>query len=190
MQWDYEMQPAKATQKQGQNWHDGCFQGSIYPHVSKKQTKPPATTFHLTCLQSEASRLRLLVEMVRLIVMPANCKLLFPSIDVRQREVGCKREKYMLVSCKQNTGIKNKSFFYDSTTSVLYVSTRCFVSEDQYLGMLWKSCMCRSDRTAAIVQVICYTWPTVTNRVGLAKTVTETSTATLSDQTCSNVLHS
>lgn len=31
--------------------------------------------------------------MVRLIVMPANCKLLFPRMDVRQREEGCKRRE-------------------------------------------------------------------------------------------------
>lgn len=55
--------------------------------------------FSLTCLQSDASRLRLLVEMVRLIVIPANCRLLFPSMDVRQREVGCK-----------GTGTENKIF--------------------------------------------------------------------------------
>lgn len=40
-------------------------------------------------MQSEASRLRLLVEIVRLIVMPANCRLLFPRMEVRQREEGC-----------------------------------------------------------------------------------------------------
>lgn len=50
------------------------------------------TVFSLTCLQSEASRLRLLVEIVRLIVMPANCRLLFPRMDVRQRDVGCKEK--------------------------------------------------------------------------------------------------
>lgn len=43
----------------------------------------------LTCLQSDASRLRLLVEMVRLIVMPANCRLLFPRMEFRQRDEGC-----------------------------------------------------------------------------------------------------
>lgn len=48
-----------------------------------------STLFSLTCLQSEASRLRLLVEMVRLIVMPANCRLLFPRMEVRHRWVGC-----------------------------------------------------------------------------------------------------
>lgn len=57
------------------------------------------STFSLTCLQSEASRLRLLVEMVRLIVMPANCRLLFPRMEVRHREVGCKG---------QQVGFKNK----------------------------------------------------------------------------------
>ena len=42
----------------------------------------------LTCLQSAASRLRLLVETVRLIVIPANCKLLLPKMEDKQRVVG------------------------------------------------------------------------------------------------------
>lgn len=43
---------------------------------------------YLTCLQSAAIRFRLLVETVRLIVIPAKRRLLFPKIDERERDVG------------------------------------------------------------------------------------------------------
>lgn len=36
--------------------------------------------------------------MVRLIGMPANCKLLFPRIDVRHREEGCKEEQHKAIT--------------------------------------------------------------------------------------------
>lgn len=44
--------------------------------------------WRLTCLQSAASRFRLLVDTVRLIVIPANWRLLFPKMEERQREEG------------------------------------------------------------------------------------------------------
>ncbi|TNN81760.1 hypothetical protein EYF80_007889 [Liparis tanakae] len=42
----------------------------------------------LTCLQSGVIRLRLLVEMFRLMDMPANCRLLFPKMLDRAFEGG------------------------------------------------------------------------------------------------------
>lgn len=50
--------------------------------------KPAAQPLPLTCLQSEAMRLRLLVEMVRVMGMPANFRLLFPRMEFRERLQG------------------------------------------------------------------------------------------------------
>lgn len=50
--------------------------------------KPAQTLPTLTCLQSEAMRLRLLVEMVRVMGMPANFRLLLPRMEFRERLQG------------------------------------------------------------------------------------------------------
>lgn len=50
--------------------------------------EPAAQPLPLTCLQSEAMRLRLLVEMVRVMGMPANFRLLFPRMEFRERPQG------------------------------------------------------------------------------------------------------
>lgn len=50
--------------------------------------------------------MRLLVEIVRLIVMPANCRLLFPSMEDRQRDEGCERGIW-LVRDQNKHGLQN-----------------------------------------------------------------------------------
>lgn len=55
--------------------------------VSSQQCSPQQLPA-LTCLQSEAMRLRLLVEMVRVMGMPANFRLLLPRMEFRERPQG------------------------------------------------------------------------------------------------------
>lgn len=107
----------------------------------------------LTCLQSEASRLRLLVEMVRLIVMPANCRLLFPRIVVRQREEGCRGEGCGLRVVNKPGAEMEKGFFKKlkqgmTVFGVLYACAwACWVYVWKCLCVWeWKnSCNCESD---------------------------------------------
>lgn len=45
-----------------------------------------------TCLESGVIRFKLLIEMFRLMLMPANCRLLFPKMLERAFEGGLKEE--------------------------------------------------------------------------------------------------
>lgn len=66
---------------------------SAVKHFISSQRRDSERVCFCTCLESGVIRFKLLVEMLRLILIPANCRLLLPKILERSFEGGWKRER-------------------------------------------------------------------------------------------------